>query len=92
MDRGVFIQLVKAEVELDRRLRRGDALVVEARDAVRDGEIVVADGASGACVGRYVASAGEIVLYPLEAPGAPARLRREALHVRGVVIGVRSTL
>jgi hypothetical protein len=43
-------------------------------------------------VGRYVASSGEIVMYPLETTGAPARLRREALHVRGVVIGVRSAL
>ena len=92
MDRRVFLQPVNAEIELDRRLRCGDALVVEAREAVRDGEIIVAESEAGACVGRYVASAGEIVLYPLEAPGAPARLRREALHVRGVVIGVKSAL
>lgn len=92
MERGVFIQPVGAEVEIDRRLRRGDALIVEARAAVRDGEIVVAESALGACVGRWAASGGEIVLYPLEAAGAPLRLQRDTAHVRGVVIGVRSAL
>ena len=92
MSTQVFVQPVGAEVDVDRRLRRGDALIVEARDVVRDGEIVVAESDAGPCVGRYTASAGEIVLYPIESAGAPCRARRESLRVRGVVIGVRSAL
>jgi SOS-response transcriptional repressor LexA len=92
MERNVFVQPVGAEVEIDRRLRRGDALIVEAREAVRDGEIFVAESGAGPCVGRWNAAASEILLYPLEVAGAPARLERQALHVRGVVIGVRSAL
>ena len=88
----VFVQSVGAEVDLDRRLRRGDVLIVEARDAVRDGEIIVADSEFGACVGHFATGVGEIVLYPLEASGAPHRVRCEDLRVRGVVIGVRSAL
>jgi SOS-response transcriptional repressor LexA len=87
----VFVQSVSVEVALDRRLRRGDALIVESRQAARDGELIVADGESGVCVGRWAAG-GDIVLYPLESSGAPAQARCENLHVRGVVIGVRSTL
>ncbi|MFQ5600690.1 MAG: hypothetical protein ACE5G2_09050 [Candidatus Krumholzibacteriia bacterium] len=92
MDTQVFIQPVEVEVDLDRRLRNGDALIVEARDTVRDGELVVAEGESGAVVGRYVATEPELLVYPLEKPGTPARVRREALRVRGVVIGLRSAL
>ena len=92
MPKRVFTQSVGTEIDLDRRLRRGDVLIVEARDAARDGEIIVADGESGACVGRFAAGADEIVLYPLEAAGAPRRARCEALRVRGVVIGIRSAL
>ena len=92
MSERVFVQSVGAEVDFDRRLRRGDVLIVEARDAVRDGEIIVADSESGACVGRFATGTGEIVLYPLEAAGAPQRARCEDLRVRGVVIGVRSAL
>jgi SOS-response transcriptional repressor LexA len=92
MDGSVFVQPVGAEVQLDRRLRRGDALIVESRAAVRDGELVVAESEAGTAVGRYDAAAAEIVLYPLEAAGQPARVRRQELHVRGVVIGVKSSL
>lgn len=92
MERSVFVQPVGTEVGLDRRLRRGDSLIVESRTAVRDGELVVAESDVGPCVGRYVASAGELVLYPLETVGAPSRVRREDVHVRGVVIGVKTAL
>ena len=92
MSARVFTQSVGVEIDLDRRLRRGDVLIVEARDAVRDGEIIVADGESGACVGRFATGADEIVLYPLEAAGLSRRTRCEALRVRGVVIGIRSAL
>ena len=92
MPASVFTQPVATEIDLDRRLRRGDVLIVEVRDAVRDGEIVVVDGESGACVGRFATGADEIVLYPLEAAGLSRRTRCEALRVRGVVIGIRSAL
>jgi SOS-response transcriptional repressor LexA len=92
METRVFVQNVAVEVELDRRLRSGDALIVEARQDVRDGELVVADGEGGAVVGRYAATQPELLAYPLEFPGAPQRLRRDALRVRGVVIGLRSAL
>jgi SOS-response transcriptional repressor LexA len=91
MDHDVFIQPVHAEVELDRRLRCGDSLIVESRDALRDGEIFVAESDVGACVGRW-ALTGDLMLYPLESVGLPARVHREDLRVRGVVIGVKSPL
>jgi len=92
MEHEVFVQRVGAEVDLDRRLRCGDALIVESRDVVRDGEIVIAESDSGPCVGQYATRAAEIVLYPIAAAGEPARIRRQDLHVRGVVIGVKSAL
>ena len=92
MEHDVFVQPVGVEVELDRRLRRGDALIVEPRDAVRDGEIVVAESDLGPCVGQYATGAAEIVLYPLASGGTPSRVRRQDVHVRGVVIGVKSSL
>lgn len=92
MERDVFIQPVLTEVDLDRRLRRGDALVVEPRDSVRDGELFVAEDADGVYVGRYALAGSTCVMHPLAGPGAPAPRRRESLQVRGVVIGVRSTL
>jgi SOS-response transcriptional repressor LexA len=91
MESQVFVQPVGVEVELDRRLRRGDALIVETRLTARDGELIVAESECGACVGRW-ATGAEIVLYPLETAGAPARVRGEAVQLRGVVIGVRSSL
>jgi SOS-response transcriptional repressor LexA len=88
----VFVQRVETEVELDRRLRRGDVLIVEPRDAVRDGEWIVAENGAGPCIGRYVQAAGELLLYPLGPGGAPAPVRYEDLHVCGVVIGVKTSL
>jgi SOS-response transcriptional repressor LexA len=92
METHVFVQSVENEVDLDRRLRRGDALIVEERQTVRDGELVVAEADSGAVVGRFAAAQPDMLVYPLAAPGGPRRVRHEALRVRGVVIGLRSAL
>jgi len=92
MDTRVFVQPVNVEVDLDRRLRRGDALIVEVRDAARDGELVVAECGGGVGVGRYAAAEPEILLYPLDSGWAPARVPRAGLRLRGVVIGMRSAL
>jgi SOS-response transcriptional repressor LexA len=92
MQHDVFVEPVRVEVGLDRRLRCGDALIAESRDAVRDGEIVIAESDSGPCVGRYLTGEDEIVLYPLTSTAVPTRVRREELRVRGVVIGVKSSL
>lgn len=92
MQTHVFVQPVGVEVDLDRRLRCGDALIVEARESVRDGEIVVAEADDGAVVGRYATAQSDVLVYPLETPGAPRRVPRAGLRLRGVVIGVRSAL
>ncbi|HZM16179.1 MAG TPA: S24 family peptidase [Candidatus Krumholzibacteria bacterium] len=92
METQVFVQTVGVEVELDRRLRRGDVLIVEARRDVRDGELVVAEGDGGAVVGRYAAAQPELLVHPLQTQGGPQRVQRQSLRVRGVVIGVRSAL
>lgn len=92
METQVFVQTVGVEVELDRRLRRGDVLIIEARRDVRDGELVVAEGDGGAVVGRYVAAQPELLVHPLHTQGGPQRVQRQSLRVRGVVIGVRSAL
>ncbi len=92
METHVFVQSVEVEVDLDRRLQRGDALIVEGRQTVRDGELVVADGDTGTVVGRFTAAQPDMLVYPLAAQGGPRRVRREALRVRGVVIGLRSAL
>jgi SOS-response transcriptional repressor LexA len=91
MSNDVFVQTVDVEVELDRRLRRGDALIVEARQPVRDGELIVVENADGAWVGRWGQS-GEMLLYPLRVRGEPVRVQCDRVDVRGVVIGVRSAL
>ncbi|HZL85616.1 MAG TPA: S24 family peptidase [Candidatus Krumholzibacteria bacterium] len=92
METNVFVQAVEIEVDLDRRLRRGDALIVEERQTVRDGELVVAEADRVAVVGRFAGAEPDMLVYPLAAQGGPRRVRREALHVRGVVIGLRSVL
>ena len=92
MQTHVFVQPVAVEVDLDRRLRRGDALIVEARESARDGEIVVAETDAGAVIGHYATAQPDVLVYPLEAPGAPRRVPRAGLRLRGVVIGLRSAL
>lgn len=92
METHVFIQPVEVEVDLDRRLQRGDSLIVEARNQARDGELVIADGATGACVGRYESSKPELLLYALEVESAPTRVQRNDVQVLGVVIGMKSSL
>ena len=87
----VFEQRVHAQVDLDRRLRHGDALIVEERTALRDGEWFVAESDAGAWIGRYAAGTDPFWMYSLEV-GAPESLPRDAVHVRGVVIGVRSAI
>lgn len=91
MGSNVFVQPVDVEVALDRRLRRGDALIVETRVAARDGELVIADSGGAACVARWTA-APELLLHPLASAVPPHLVRRDDVHVRGVVIGVRSLL
>ena len=92
MQARVFVQPVGVEVDLDRRLHRGDALIVETRENARDGELVVAEADGGAVVAHYAATRPDVLVYPLEAPGAPRRVPRAGLRLRGVVIGLRSAL
>jgi hypothetical protein len=87
----VFEQRVHAQVDLDRRLRHGDALIVEERTTLRDGEWFVAESAAGAWIGRYAAGTDPFWMYSLEI-GAPESLPRDSVQVRGVVIGVRSAM
>jgi hypothetical protein len=87
----MFVQTVHAPVDLDRRLRHGDALIVEERAALRDGELFVAESAAGAWIGRYAAGTDPLWMYSLEA-GTPAALPRDTVHVRGAVIGVRTAI
>ena len=92
MGPSVFIQPVKVGVDLDRPLRAGDALVVEARQNAREGELVVAEGEGGAVVGRYTTAQPDLLVVPIEIPGQPRRVHRDTLRLRGVVIGLRSAL
>jgi SOS-response transcriptional repressor LexA len=88
----VFIQPVRVAVHLDRPLRPGDALVVEARQDAGEGDLFVAEGEEGVVVGRYTTSRTDLEVVSLEAAGKPRRVRRDALRLRGVVIGLRSAL
>lgn len=92
MGPAVFIQPVKVEVDLGRLLHPGDALVIEARQRAREGELVVAEGEGGAVVGRYTTAGPDLLMAPLEVPGEPRRMQRDTLRLRGVVIGLRSAL
>ncbi len=87
----VFVQLVHAQVDLDRRLRHGDALIVEERAVLRDGELFVAESDTGAWIGRYAAGTDPFWMYSLDV-GSPKSLPRDTVHVRGAVIGVRSAI
>jgi SOS-response transcriptional repressor LexA len=88
----VFIQPVHVAIDLGRSLRPGDALVVEARQDVREGELLVAETEEGAVVGRYTATGPHLLVVSLDAPGEPRRVSRNSLRLRGVVIGLRSAL
>ena len=92
MGPSVFIQAVNVAVDLDRPLRPGDALVVEARQEVEEGELVVAEGEGGTVVGRYTATRSHVLVVSLEIAGEPRHVHRDTLRLRGVVIGLRSAL
>ncbi len=87
----VYVQPVQVEVELDRHLHPGDELIVEQRTDARVGEWIIAESDAGACVGLYSADA-ELTLYGLEVPRQMFSMKRENVHIRGVVIGMRSVL
>jgi SOS-response transcriptional repressor LexA len=87
----VYIQPVQTEVELDRRLHRGDELIVECRQQARVGEWIVAEAENGACVGLY-SDGAELQLHPLETSSGCVTLPRQDVRVRGIVIGMRSAL
>ena len=87
----VYVQPVKAEVELDRHLHCGDELIVERRQQARVGEWIIVENDAGTCVGLYSDNA-EMLLYTLDAPGRSLAVQRCDIAVRGVVIGMRSAL
>lgn len=87
----VYVQPVKAEVELDRHLHCGDELIVERRQQARVGEWVVVECGAGTCVGLYSEDT-ELLLHRLETPGQPLAVQRSDISVSGVVIGMRSAL
>jgi hypothetical protein len=78
----VFVQRVHAQVDLDRRLRQGDALIVEERAVLRDGELFVAESDAGAWIGRHAAGTDPFDVF---AEIAHPNHCRDAVHVRGAV-------
>jgi repressor LexA len=87
--RRTYVLRVRGDSMIDEQIRDGDYVVVEARAAARDGEVVVAliDGRE-ATLKILRRERGRVVLEPANPALAPLRLRPGAVRVQGVVTGL----
>ena len=87
--RETYALRVRGSSMIDEQIRDGDLVVVEDRQVVRDGEMVVAllDG-SDVTLKTFYREKGHVRLQPANETLAPIIARPEAVRVQGVVIGV----
>ena len=87
--RETYALRVRGSSMIDEQIRDGDLVVVEDRQVVRDGEMVVAllDG-SDVTLKTFYREKSHVRLQPANETLAPIIARPEAVRVQGVVIGV----
>ena len=87
--RETYALRVRGSSMIDEQIRDGDLVVVEDRQVVRDGEMVVAllDG-SDVTLKTFYREKSHVRLQPANETHAPIIARPEAVRVQGVVIGV----
>ena len=87
--RETYALRVRGSSMIDEQIRDGDLVVVEDRQVVRDGEMVVAllDG-SDVTLKTFYREKNHVRLQPANETLAPIIARPEAVRVQGVVIGV----
>jgi repressor LexA len=88
--RGAFVLKVRGDSMIEEQIRDGDLVVVERREAARDGETVVALLEDGeATLKKYYREKNRIRLQPANSSYEPIYARN--VQIQGVVIGVLRT-
>ncbi|MEN9819031.1 MAG: LexA repressor [Gemmatimonadota bacterium] len=85
-----YVLRVRGESMIDEQIRDGDFVVVNDRQAVDNGEMVIAlvDGA-GATVKRYYRERdGRIRLQPANVTMSPLFIHEDDVRIQGIVVGV----
>ena len=87
--RSCYVLQVRGDSMVDDGILDGDRVVIEQRDAARNGEVVVAliDGRE-ATLKRIEQRAGRVVLHPANAALAPLVYAPERVQIQGVVVGL----
>jgi repressor LexA len=87
--RPCYVLQVRGDSMVDDGIRDGDRVVIEQRDAARNGEVVVAliDG-QDATLKRIEQRPGRVVLHPANAALAPLVYAPERVQIQGVVVGL----
>jgi repressor LexA len=84
-----FCLRVKGESMVDEGIRDGDYIIVEGRDGANPGDTVVALIGDEATVKKYYpGDNGTVRLQPANPTMAPIYVSADALHIRGVVVGL----
>jgi len=85
-----YVLQVKGQSMIEEQIRDGDYVIVEDRQAARDGEMVIAllGGENATLKKLYRESGGTVRLQPANSAMKPIYVDEEDLRVRGVVIGV----
>src|SRR6185436_17019264 len=88
--RDTYVLQVKGASMIDEQIRDGDYVIVEYRQAARDGEMVIAllEGENVTLKKLYREPAGIVRLQPANAAMKPIFVGEEDVRVQGVVIGV----
>jgi repressor LexA len=87
---GVYVLKVRGESMIEDHLMDGDYVVIERRNAARNGEQVVAliTDTNEATLKRYYKEGGKVRLQPANATMEPRIVEADRVRVQGVVIGV----
>jgi repressor LexA len=87
--RSCYVLQVRGDSMVEDGILDGDRVVIEHRDAARNGEVVVAliDGQE-ATLKRIEQRPGKVVLHPANAAMAPLTYAPERVRIQGVVVGL----
>jgi repressor LexA len=88
--RDTYVLQVKGDSMIDEQIRDGDYVIVEDRQAARDGEMVIAllEGENVTLKKLFRERDGRVRLQPANATLHPIYVDPRALRIQGVVIGV----
>ena len=88
--RDTYVLQVKGDSMIDEQIRDGDYVIVEDRQAAKDGEMVIAllDGENVTLKKLFRERDGRVRLQPANSALRPTFVDPRALRIQGVVIGV----